>query len=373
MQDSTGNILFIMHPEKGHLTPVLKIARMLQERGHRVSFSGTKDLERLVDRSEFVFAPLFPNGFPTLGGSPNEVVLNHLLRQEIRAAVGTVCADLVLTDCTMLSLRNLDNSFMTEALKDTGITSILLSTSIPNRTRFGSPDNTDTLIILCPREFDFPENAAKKRHYYAEASIDLQRKETDFPWQQLQPCKRLAYCSLGTESRRYDFSKAFLQTVVQVMAAKSEWQLILAAGTHLQINDFEPIPANVLVVNYAPQLRILERASLMITHGGLGTIKECIYFGVPMIVFPMGRDQPDNAARVVYHHLGLSATMQKTSVEQIAKLIDRIDANPLFRANATAMKKIFRERECSGEAVRLIESFLINSGSFKSYKLSAVQ
>jgi MGT family glycosyltransferase len=213
------------------------------------------------------------------------------------------------------------------------------------------------MIILCPREFDFPENAAKKEHYYAEASIDLQRREADFPWHKLQPDKRLIYCSLGTESRRYPFSKAFLQTVVEAVAANPEWQLILATGTHLQVSDFEPVPDNVVVVTHAPQLRILERASLMITHGGLGTVKECVYLGVPMIVFPMGRDQPDNAARVVYHHLGLSGLMQKTSVEQISKLIDRIETNPAFRANAIAMKKIFREREQAGEAVRLIESF----------------
>jgi UDP:flavonoid glycosyltransferase YjiC (YdhE family) len=349
-----SHILFIMHPERGHLTPVVKIARMLQERGHQVCFCGTQDLERLIDRSEFSFAPLFPNGFPA---QPTSNLLSH----EIRTTVERVRADLILTDYTTLALRNLDNSFMTEALKDTGVTSILLSTSIPNRTRFGSPDNTDTMIILCPREFDFPENAVKKGHYYAEASIDLRRKETDFPWHKLRPDKRLLYCSLGTESRRYPFSKAFLQTVVEAVAAKSEWQLILATGTHLQVSDFQPIPENVVVVTHAPQLRILERASLMITHGGLGTVKECIYFGVPMIVFPMGRDQPDNAARVVYHHLGLSGIMQKTSVAQIGQLIDRIDASPAFRANATAMKKIFRERERSSEAVRLIESFCVSS------------
>lgn len=363
----TGKILFIMHPERGHLTPVFKIARSLQERGHRVCFCGPQDLERLIDRSEFAFAPLFPNGFPSPSSNPvqsnssqpvNETALNNLLKQEIRSAVVSAGADLVITDFTVLSLRNLDNSFLTEALKDTGITSILLSTSIPNRTRFGSPDNTDTLIILCPREFEFPENATKQNHYYVEASIDLQRRETDFPWRLLQPDKRLAYCSLGTESRRYDFSRKFLQTVVQAMAEKPDWQLVLATGTHLQIADFEPVPANVLIVSHAPQLAILERASLMITHGGLGTVKECIYFGVPMIVFAMGRDQPDNAARVVYHHLGLSGTMQKTSVEQISRLIDRIDATPAFRVNAANMKQAFRQRESSGEAVRLIESYL---------------
>ena len=92
----------------------------------------------------------------------------------------------------------------------------------------------------------------------------------------------------------------------------------------------------------------------MINHGGLGTIKECIYFGVPMIVFPMMRDQPGNAARVAYHGLGIVG-QSRVSAGQVNALIDTVERNPSFRARAEAMGKKFREIEDSGIGIQVIE------------------
>jgi UDP:flavonoid glycosyltransferase YjiC (YdhE family) len=68
--------------------------------------------------------------------------------------------------------------------------------------------------------------------------------------------------------------------------------------------DLGPAPPHVGIVERAPQLEILRRASLMITHGGLGSVKECAALGVPMLVFPLKDDQPGNAARVEARGLG---------------------------------------------------------------------
>jgi UDP:flavonoid glycosyltransferase YjiC (YdhE family) len=96
----------------------------------------------------------------------------------------------------------------------------------------------------------------------------------------------------------------------------------------------------------------------MINHGGLGAVKECILFGVPMIVFPCRWDQPHNAARVVYHGLGVRGNINDASVEQIHSLIDVVDKDPKFKSRIDAMSKTFHEIENSGRGVQMVESIL---------------
>src|SRR5258706_14217271 len=97
---------------------------------------------------------------------------------------------------------------------------------------------------------------------------------------------------------------------------------------------------------------------MMITHGGLGSIKECILFGVPMMVFPLGRDQPRNAARVVYHRLGLRADIRNVSTDIIQSLIDRVDRDPSFKTSAEVMGKRFRELEGMQRGAKLVEKMM---------------
>jgi MGT family glycosyltransferase len=214
-------------------------------------------------------------------------------------------------------------------------------------------------LVLCPKELDFPRPEKTWRRYI-EASLDLDRGEELFPWEQLGTDKPLLYCSLGTQSHMASRRQTarFLRTVISTMTLKPDWQLVIAIGAHLRIGDFNPIPPNVVIVNQAPQLELLKRASIMITHGGLNSIKECIYFGVPMIVFPLGKDQPGNAARVRYHGLGVLGKMRKVTIKYLNALIEEVDGNPSFRARAELMGRKMREVEVSGIGVEIVEQFM---------------
>ncbi|MEV4582818.1 nucleotide disphospho-sugar-binding domain-containing protein [Nonomuraea jabiensis] len=65
-------------------------------------------------------------------------------------------------------------------------------------------------------------------------------------------------------------------------------------------------PPNVAVVAAAPHTRVLRHVALVLTHGGHGTLVKSFVAGVPIVVLPHGRDQADDAARVVPHGAGLS-------------------------------------------------------------------
>jgi UDP:flavonoid glycosyltransferase YjiC (YdhE family) len=215
-------------------------------------------------------------------------------------------------------------------------------------------------ILLCPRRFDFPRPDAPQRHY-AGPTIDFDRTEPDFEWRRLAPDRPLVYCSLGSQGHLSASTRRILRAAIDAIAGRPDWQGVVAVGPHLPIEDFRSPRDNVVVVSFAPQLQILRRASLMITHGGLATVRECIYHGVPMVVFPLVRDQPGNAARVVYHGLGAMGDPRRVTAESLGRLVEAVGRAPSVRANVDAMAREFQRAEAEDRAVDVVEELLATS------------
>jgi UDP:flavonoid glycosyltransferase YjiC (YdhE family) len=152
-----------------------------------------------------------------------------------------------------------------------------------------------------------------------------------------------------------------MTTLVDVMTRKQEWQLVIVTGGGADISRFKTVTSNIILTEFAPQLKLLEISSLMITHGGINSIKECIYFGVPLILYPQIRDQTQNAARVMYHKLGVRVNLQELSASQISSLIDQVNDDPSCRANIRQMSARFKDIENSQPSVQIIESILQRS------------
>ncbi|MEW6734246.1 MAG: nucleotide disphospho-sugar-binding domain-containing protein [Acidobacteriota bacterium] len=225
--------------------------------------------------------------------------------------------------------------------------------------KYGSPPQAPKLI-LCPQCFDFPRSVPAQYHY-VEAGIDTNRVDVDFPWDKLDG-RPILYCSLGSVSHLYKSRSLFYQAIIDTIRTTKKWQLVMTIGKGLSATDLSA-PDDVVIVEYAPQLQLLARTDLMITHGGLNSIKECILFGVPMIVFPNFAEQPGNAARVVYHGLGIIGNQHNISAKYIKSLIDTIDRDPSYRRNIKAMSDVFKKLEEAQQSVEIIESLLVTSST----------
>jgi UDP:flavonoid glycosyltransferase YjiC (YdhE family) len=112
----------------------------------------------------------------------------------------------------------------------------------------------------------------------------------------------------------------------------------------------------VRVVDKAPQLAVLSRADVMLTHGGLGSIKESLYFGVPMLVFPLRFDQEANARRVHDRGLGVHIGRRDRTVEGIGRVLDEIAANPAYRERVKAVSIAMRALQSKAEATDFFTS-----------------
>jgi zeaxanthin glucosyltransferase len=389
-----ATILIMTLPEKGHLNPSLKISRTLKARGHRVWHCNLIDFEEYILSQGLEFVPLFetvaPKGFTTertLSVSAGEALLQTLLSksdqdirktqdlvdEEINSIIRKVSPDLLILD-SYLAMN------FPRTVAQIASPCLLLNTTVRFALEEFHPSMDPAVarlleiptLYLCPEEFNFPNSKKLDHHYYVEASVDLQRKDIEFEWDRISDKKPLIYCSLGTQSHRSPegednafnqrVRRKFLRNVIEAMESKQSWQLVLAVGGHLRPEDFTA-PPNVIVVSHAPQLEMLKRASVIITHGGLGTIKESILLGVPMIVFPMVLDQPENAARVAYHRLGVSGSMALATAASIQEMIGDVYNNPAYRNNVDRMSQIFKRKEEEGQAIKLIESHIASQAT----------
>jgi len=227
---------------------------------------------------------------------------------------------------------------------------------INTETSFMSPALDLPEILLAPRELDFPRPDVPGRHYVG-ATVDLDRREPELDWSRLDESRPLVYCSLGSQSHLYPRARPLLRAVIDALAARRDWQGLVAVGPHLPRAEF-PAPEHVVVVDFAPQLAVLRRARVMITHGGLGAVRECLYHGVPMVVFPLQRDQPGNAARVVYHGLGVMGDPRRATAGTVQALVDQVLGTPGIRAAVERMAGHLRGIDGLDRAADVAESLL---------------
>jgi len=380
-----STIVIAMLPELGHINATLKLASSLRLRGHQVYYLVGSDYEaymRAQGLNSISFGDALNQSVSQLdlmeyllearihGHALNErfKAVVQALRQELASLIPKLKPDLFLIDPFVPDIAVI--------VRDLGLPFAYLNTTLINPLAdsplfHSQPDMTKVPeLILCAGEFDFPESRrpGKSPRYYVGASVNLQRKEDPLDWQKIDNSKPLLYCSLGSQPQNCVGAKRFFEVVIEAMSELADRQLIIATGAQFY-HDFQRVPANVLVVARAPQLQILKRAEVMITHGGLNTVKEAILLGTPMIVFPSFGDQPMNAARIAYYGLGLTGNMATVTPEQVRALIERV-IQPEVRKRVLTFQQLFQNIEAEEMDVKIVEA-LLSSVEKKRYQAAA--
>ncbi len=192
---------------------------------------------------------------------------------------------------------------------------------------------------LCP-EFDFPRRELPPQLHYI-GSLAAQRRVTadpSFPWDRLDG-RPLIFASLGTVPETVN-----LPVFRKILAACDglNAQVVLALGKWEDKKEslrekLGPIPENVLVVDFAPQLALLEKTSLLITHAGVNTVLEAICHGVPMIALPRNTDQPAMGARIAKAGVGLRSSFHHGSAQELRGLIEQVLSDDTFRQRTKSL------------------------------------
>lgn len=139
--------------------------------------------------------------------------------------------------------------------------------------------------------------------------------------------------SLGTAyNRRPDFYRMVLGS-----AAGRPWQVVLAVGA-VDPAELGPIPPNVEVRPHVPQLAVLRHARAFVTHAGMGSTMESLYYEVPMVALPQMAEQRANADRVAELNLGATLSPERLTPEALWNEVDRVAADPTIRERLAWMR-----------------------------------
>jgi len=167
---------------------------------------------------------------------------------------------------------------------------------------------------------------------------------------------KIVYCSLGSMPRRYEKAGKFLVSVLDALK-QCHWHLILVFPG-INRKALQRYADKLFVYDYVPQMEILPLVDVMISHGGMNTIKECIINEVPLLIYPGSRssDQYGNAARVVMHGIGLKGEMGADSPTMISKKVETLLKDRNFKRALIRMKKLITNDIESTNGALIVES-----------------
>lgn len=212
------------------------------------------------------------------------------------------------------------------------------------------------LAQLCqqPAEFEFPRANLPGCFHFTGAYHNLvSRAKIDFPFEKLtgQP---LIYASMGTlQNQLIGVFEAIAQA-----CARLDAQLVISLGSGISLESVPKFHNEPLVVANAPQLELLQRASLTITHAGLNTALESISHGVPMVAIPIANDQPGVAARIVWTGCGEMIKLSKLNVPKLQTAIERVLTQKSYRNNVLKLQKANQQAGGVTKAADIIEQVM---------------
>ncbi|ADV82704.1 glycosyltransferase [Terriglobus saanensis] len=234
----------------------------------------------------------------------------------------------------------------------------------------GSTLSRLAIISQTPKGFDFPEIPWPENFYYAGPFHDDQgRASVPFPWEKLTGAP-LIYASLGTLVNGLDY---LYKTILAAVERIPNIQVVLSVGKNIDLESLGTIPPNTIVVRSAPQIELLKRAELCITHAGLNTALESLAQGVPMVAIPVGYDQPGVAARIAYHGVGEFIEVEDLTVEGLSGLIETVLKKGGYHDRARHFQRVIAETRGLDRAADVIEQVFVKDRAQEALQEDAAQ
>jgi MGT family glycosyltransferase len=223
----------------------------------------------------------------------------------------------------------------------------------PLRSFYDQILDTDSILVLSSPTFDFaapfvPANAA----YVGPILDDPSWAE---PWQQPWPATNHDPLVLVGFSSTFQDQAPLLRRVIEALSTMRV-RAVVTVGQMIDASQLQSTD-NVAVVPSAPHEPILREASLTVTHGGHGTVIKSLAAGVPMVCIPMGRDQDDNAARVVHHGAGVRLSTRASTV-RIASAVHDVLSGPHYQTAAQRLAAAITDESSHADLALRIEALV---------------
>jgi MGT family glycosyltransferase len=158
-----------------------------------------------------------------------------------------------------------------------------------------------------------------------------------FPWERVRHSV-VVYISLGT---LFNTDATFYRRCFDAFRDE-DFQVIMSVGANAPPRSLGSPPANFIVQAYVPQLDVLQRASAFVTHGGMNSVSESLYYGVPVVVVPQMGEQAIVGRRVEELGAGLYLAKEEVTVETLRASVRRLLAEDRFARQAGEIRESFQ-------------------------------
>ena len=203
-------------------------------------------------------------------------------------------------------------------------------------------DNTHTIVYT---SFDFQPCADTFSDKYVFVGPSI-RPATD---KIVKTKEKLIYISMGTVNN--DMMPLYKTCITTL--ADTEYQVIISVGNLVSIKEFGKLPENISVYEHVDQIAVLQVADIFLSHCGMNSVNESLYFGVPLLMLPQTAEQGGVAERV--HQLGAGIKLKKTDGASIIYAINKLLSVNSYKDNAQKISWSFRQCVGSKGAADKIE------------------
>lgn len=392
-----AKIAFFSIPAFGHTNPTLGLVRELRARGHQVSYYSYEKFRSRIESAGARFISC--DGFDAqLALKPEDgarIALDpafsvHVLVETTLALDAMVCRemererpDCIVADSMAVwgkaAALKLDIPFVSSTttfafnrqsakiMRQSTSQALKLLISMPgiNRDvrrlqRLGYPiknflqlisndRDTETIVYTSPEFQPCAESFSEKYAFVGPLVIP---PESSFR----KKGKKLIYVSMGTVNN--DMLELYRNCIRTF--GNTDMELLISAGEMVDISSLGLLPENVRVERWVEQTAVLKEADVFLSHCGMNSASESLYFGVPVLCYPQTSEQGAVAARV--QQLGAGRPLVSNSVEDIERETKLLMDDPSYRENAEGIGASFRR--CGGAAAAADKIELLVSNKF---------
>ena len=380
MKGKKRHILMVNLPYAGHTNPSLGLVRCLVAAGHEVDYIQAEAFRERVEASGARFVPydeppqsLVPalNEVRNWGaayrtvrriGANYDCLIYELLffpGKALAAELGIPCYRLISTFALnrhlLRVLGKTGGPYLTALFRSERLCTALSRLFLPKFSlreknlaealvREAPPHNfIYTLRDFQPEEACFPET----NYHFVGPAVD-DRAEEPFSFE--KSGNPLVYISFGTLMHA---DKCFWKKLIAAFAGKRV-EVVCSVGSEKLVRALGDLPSNVRAFAKVPQLTLLSRATLFVTHGGMNSVNEALYYGVPMIVLPFGLDQPLVGRELQRRKLGRVIAPRELTAERLWRTAKELLRDPEARKARLAMKRKMRASGGNREVTRRI-------------------
>jgi UDP:flavonoid glycosyltransferase YjiC (YdhE family) len=180
----------------------------------------------------------------------------------------------------------------------------------------------------------------------------------------------LIYVSLGTVFNTNMFVfEAIFEAIQKLKIYTSDIKVVVSTGGDMYTQNrdkFNKLPDNFIVCPSVPQIEVLKRATLFVTHCGMNSCSEAIHYAVPVVCVPLNGDQPINAKRLTELGLGLKLDALNLKVDELRDAIETVLSDAEFSRRIVEFSKVSRSYNGNLNGCQVVMEVLNNCGSKKT-------